>query len=88
MTPDCNETEDGEVGVVVERVGEATGDARLRGFQIIEAVARKERPRVGLSTTVGELRIACVDRAGTPWEGEEGEGAEAVAETANKVGCR
>lgn len=89
---DWSEAEDGEMGVVVERVGDATGEGRLPGVQIIEAVARKERPLVGLSTTAEVFRNACVDRTGSLWEGEEGEGtaalAEAVAETANVVGCR
>jgi hypothetical protein len=79
------------VGVVEERVGDGTGggtggDERLP-LQIIEAVARRERPRVGLS-----VAIASVDLAGCFCEGEDGEGtaalADAVAETANAVGCR
>ena len=68
------------MGVVEECVGEATGgEGRRTGFQIIEAVARRERPRVGLS-----VAVACVDeRTDCFCEfGEEGEC------TANTVGCR
>src|SRR5712691_11973141 len=54
---DSNEVIDGDVGVVVERIGDGTG---LPGVQTIEEVTCRVRPRVG-STTAGGLKSACVD---------------------------
>ncbi|KAI0297787.1 hypothetical protein B0F90DRAFT_1669318 [Multifurca ochricompacta] len=65
---------DGDVRVVAERVGDGTGENRRPGAQIIEEVACKLRPRVGLSVATGGCNSACKDCAGSLWEGEGGDG--------------
>src|SRR5579863_7017326 len=79
---------DWDVGVVAERVGDGPG---LLGVQIIEEVARRARPRVLVSTTMGVFKSACMGCI-VSFSGDEGWIGAAgvlkdVAETAETIGC-
>ena len=73
-TLDSSEVVDGDVGAVTVRVGDGTGDLRLPDVQTIGEVARRVRPRVGLSTAAEGFKSACVDCVGGLSEGGEGIG--------------
>jgi hypothetical protein len=73
-TFDSIEAVDGDVGAVTVRVGDGTGEFRLPDAQTIEEVARRVRPRVGLSTAAESFKSACIDCIDGLLEGEEGMG--------------
>ena len=85
---DSNEVVDGDVGAVVEWVGDGTG---LLGVQIIEEVARRARPRVGISTTAGDFKSVCIDCIGSLSGGDGCIGTagvpKGVAATAEAINC-
>lgn len=69
------EAVDGDVGVVMVRVGDGRSEFYLPDAQTIEKVARRKRPRVGLSVAAEGFKSACIDCIDGLSEGEEGVGA-------------